>query len=48
VIQTLGNHRFPVTCVHLAKELEISLRTLYWDIASLQGQGNNIEGEPGL
>ncbi len=48
LIQTLRNHRFPVTGAHLAKELGISLRTLYRDIATLQGQGANIEGEPGL
>lgn len=48
LIQTLRSHRFPVTGSHLAKELGISLRTLYRDIATLQGQGANIEGEPGL
>lgn len=32
----------------LARELGISLRTLYRDIASLQAQGAPIEGEPGL
>ncbi|WP_317202857.1 YafY family protein [Janthinobacterium sp.] len=48
LIQTLRSHRFPVTGAHLAKELGISLRTLYRDIATLQGQGANIEGEPGL
>jgi predicted DNA-binding transcriptional regulator YafY len=48
LIQTLRSHRFPVTGTHLAKELGISLRTLYRDIATLRGQGANIEGEPGL
>ncbi|SEI09691.1 Predicted DNA-binding transcriptional regulator YafY, contains an HTH and WYL domains [Pseudomonas asplenii] len=48
LIQTLRSHRFPVTGNHLAKELGISVRTLYRDIATLQGQGANIEGEPGL
>ena len=48
LIQTLRNHRFPVTGAHLAKELGISLRTLYRDIATLQAQGSDIEGEPGL
>lgn len=33
---------------NLARELGISLRTLYRDIASLQAQGAPIEGEPGL
>ena len=32
----------------LAEELGVSLRTLYRDILSLQGQGAEIEGEPGL
>ena len=32
----------------LAEELGVSLRTLYRDIASLQGQGAEIEGEAGL
>ena len=48
LIQILRRHRFPVTGMHLAKELGISLRTLYRDIAALQEQGANIEGEPGL
>ena len=48
LIQTLRGHRFPVTGGHLAKELGISVRTLYRDIATLQGQGANIEGAPGL
>ncbi|SEB54602.1 Predicted DNA-binding transcriptional regulator YafY, contains an HTH and WYL domains [Pseudomonas saponiphila] len=48
LLQTLRGHRFPVTGSHLAKELGVSLRTLYRDIATLQGQGANIEGEPGL
>jgi predicted DNA-binding transcriptional regulator YafY len=29
-------------------ELGVSLRTLYRDIATLQAQGAEIEGEPGL
>jgi predicted DNA-binding transcriptional regulator YafY len=32
----------------LATELGVSLRTLYRDIATLQGQGAGIDGEPGL
>lgn len=32
----------------LADETGVSIRTLYRDIASLQAQGANIEGEPGL
>jgi predicted DNA-binding transcriptional regulator YafY len=32
----------------LADELGVGLRTLYRDIATLQAQGANIEGEAGL
>ena len=48
LMQTLRRHRQPVTGQALASELGISLRTLYRDIASLQGQGAHIEGEAGL
>jgi len=37
-----------VTGKRLASELDISLRTLYRDIATLQTQGAAIEGEPGV
>src|SRR3569833_2910415 len=48
LLQVLRRHRRPVSGRVLADELGISLRTLYRDIASLQGQGAAIEGEPGL
>ncbi len=48
LLQILRRHRAPVTGATLAAELDISLRTLYRDIATLQGQGAGIEGEPGL
>ncbi|WP_199102134.1 YafY family protein [Aquitalea sp. ASV11] len=48
LLQALRHHRFPVTGASLADELGVSLRTLYRDIATLQAQGANIEGEPGL
>ncbi|WP_081576796.1 helix-turn-helix transcriptional regulator [Acidithiobacillus thiooxidans] len=48
LIQILRRHRFAVTGANLAEELGISLRTLYRDIATLQEQGANIEGEPGI
>ncbi|MCG8707966.1 YafY family transcriptional regulator [Brenneria sp. 4F2] len=48
LIQMLRRHRFPVTGANLAAELGISLRTLYRDIATLQAQGADIEGEAGL
>lgn len=46
--QVLRRHRRPVSGRDLARELGISLRTLYRDIASLRAQGAIIEGKPGL
>ncbi|MGA9658018.1 MAG: YafY family protein [Asticcacaulis sp.] len=48
LLQILRRHRYPVSGAMLARELDISLRTLYRDIASLQAQGAHIEGEPGV
>lgn len=48
LIQILRSHRYPVTGAQLAADLDISLRTLYRDIATLQEQGASIAGEPGL
>jgi predicted DNA-binding transcriptional regulator YafY len=48
LIQTLRRHRNPVSGQRLAEESGVSLRTLYRDIATLQAQGADIEGEPGL
>jgi predicted DNA-binding transcriptional regulator YafY len=48
LLQALRRRRQPVTGRVLACELGVSLRTLYRDIASLQGQGAEIEGEAGL
>jgi predicted DNA-binding transcriptional regulator YafY len=48
LLQILRRHRAPVSGHTLAGELGISIRTLYRDIATLQGQGAEIEGEPGL
>ncbi|MCW0236666.1 MAG: YafY family transcriptional regulator [Ferrovibrio sp.] len=48
LIQCLRRHRQPVSGQALAGELGVSLRTLYRDIASLQGQGASIDGEPGV
>lgn len=47
-MQLLRRRRHPVRGQELARELDISLRTLYRDIASLQAQGAPIDGEPGL
>jgi predicted DNA-binding transcriptional regulator YafY len=48
LMQVLRRHRRPVSGAALARELRISIRTLYRDIASLQSQGAHIDGEPGL
>jgi predicted DNA-binding transcriptional regulator YafY len=48
LLQALRRRRQPVSGRVLADELGVSLRTLYRDIASLQAQGANIEGEAGL
>lgn len=47
LIQILRRHRYPVSGKQLAEELNVSLRTVYRDIVTLQGQGASIEGEPG-
>ncbi|PZU89174.1 MAG: transcriptional regulator [Shinella sp.] len=48
LLQILRSHRRPVAGRTLADELGISLRTLYRDIAALQAEGAEIEGEPGF
>src|SRR5690242_7200915 len=48
LMQVLRRHRQPVSGRALADEVGISLRTLYRDIAALQGQGAVIDGEPGV
>ncbi|MDR6870209.1 putative DNA-binding transcriptional regulator YafY [Bosea sp. BE125] len=48
LVQVLRRHRRPVSGRRLAEQTGISIRTLYRDIATLQGQGAPIEGEPGL
>ncbi|TCN24745.1 helix-turn-helix transcriptional regulator [Sinorhizobium americanum] len=48
LIQVLRRHRRPVSGRQLAEETGVSLRTLYRDIASLQAQGAEIEGEAGV
>jgi predicted DNA-binding transcriptional regulator YafY len=48
LIQTLRRHRRPVSGHALAEKMGVSIRTLYRDIATLQGQGAPIEGEAGL
>jgi predicted DNA-binding transcriptional regulator YafY len=48
LVQILRRHRRPVSGRMLADEMGVSIRTLYRDIATLQGQGAPIEGEAGL
>jgi predicted DNA-binding transcriptional regulator YafY len=48
LLQALRRRRRPVSGRILADELGVSLRTLYRDISTLQGQGAEIEGEAGL
>ncbi|KQQ79503.1 YafY family protein [Aureimonas sp. Leaf324] len=48
LVELLRRHRRAVAGETLAAELGISLRTLYRDIAVLQGQGVPVEGAAGL
>lgn len=48
IIQVLRSHRRPVTGEALAAELEVSLRTLYRDMAELIAQRVPIRGEAGI
>jgi predicted DNA-binding transcriptional regulator YafY len=48
LIEILRRYRQPVSGLTLAEELGVSIRTLYRDVATLQGQGAKIDGEPGI
>ncbi len=48
VIQILRTAKGPVTAATLAAELEVTVRTIYRDVATLQARRVPIEGEPGL
>ena len=48
IIQKLRAAPHPVTAAALAGELEVTARTIYRDIAALQGSRVPIEGAPGL
>jgi predicted DNA-binding transcriptional regulator YafY len=48
LIQILRRHRRPVTGDVMARELEVSLRTIYRDIADLMADGVPIRGEAGV
>lgn len=48
LIQLLRSYRYAVKGETLARELGVSLRTIYRDIETLQAQGAPIEGEAGV
>ena len=48
LIDLLRGYRYPVSGKTLAEKLNVSLRTLYRAIVTLQEQGANIEGEAGV
>src|SRR4051794_8570397 len=48
LLQILRSYRYPVSGKKLADRMNISIRTLYRDIATLQAQGAEIQGEPGM
>jgi predicted DNA-binding transcriptional regulator YafY len=48
LIQALRRHRHPVAGRDLARELSVSVRTIYRDIRSLIRQGAQIDGERGI
>lgn len=48
LLQLLRGYRYPVSGQRLAERLGISIRTVYRDIATLQAQGAEIEGEVGV
>lgn len=48
MIQSLRRRRRPVTADTLASELDVSVRTVYRDIAALMRQGVPVRGEAGI
>ncbi len=48
VIQVLRSAKKPVTAAVLADELEVTVRTIYRDVATLQARRVPIEGAPGV
>lgn len=48
IIETIRGSETAITAQFLSKELGVSERTIYRDIAGLQGQGVPIEGEAGV
>lgn len=48
LLDLLRQSRRPVTAARLSERLNISVRTVYRDVRSLQAQGAQIEGEAGI
>ena len=48
LLQALRARRHPVTAAALARELEVSERTIYRDLSALAAQGAPIQGEAGV
>src|SRR2546430_11141203 len=48
LLQALRRRRQPVTAAILARELEVSERTIYRDLAELAAQGAPVMGEAGV
>lgn len=48
LLQALRRRRQPVTAATLARELEVSERTIYRDLSELAAQGAPIKGEAGV
>lgn len=48
LLQLLREHRHPVSASVLAGHLDVSVRTIYRDIDTLNAQGANIAGEAGV
>lgn len=48
IIQTLRVAKHPMTAAALAEQLEVNIRTVYRDIATLQARRIPIEGAAGI
>lgn len=48
LLQSLRGRRNPVTAAALARELEVSERTIYRDLSTLAAQGAPVQGEAGV